>query len=43
MNNFSFAGNAEPQLGIIKNHVLNGKIRAGNSYGNDPCPPKDKK
>ena len=20
-----------------------GRIRAGNSYGNDPCPPKDKK
>ena len=20
-----------------------GKIRGGNSYGNDPCPPKDKK
>lgn len=20
-----------------------GQIRAGNSYGNDPCPPKDKK
>ncbi len=23
-------------------HGLDGKIRAGNSYGNDPCPPKDK-
>jgi len=26
-----------------KIHGENGKIRAGNSYGNDPCPPKDKK
>ena len=24
-------------------HGVDGKIRAGNSYGNDPCPPKDKK
>ena len=26
-----------------KIHGRNGQIRAGNSYGNDPCPPKDKK
>lgn len=26
-----------------KIHGKNGRIRAGNSYGNDPCPPKDKK
>ncbi len=26
-----------------KIHGRNGRIRAGNSYGNDPCPPKDKK
>lgn len=26
-----------------KIHGVDGKIRAGNSYGNDPCPPKDKK
>ncbi|KAF1082452.1 MAG: hypothetical protein GQF41_1173 [Candidatus Rifleibacterium amylolyticum] len=26
-----------------KIHDRNNKIRAGNSYGNDPCPPKDKK
>lgn len=26
-----------------KIHGRDGKIRAGNSYGNDPCPPKDKK
>ena len=26
-----------------KIHGRNGKIRAGNSYGNDPCPPKDRK
>lgn len=24
-------------------HGLNGKIQNPNSYGNDPCPPKDKK
>lgn len=27
----------------IKIHGKDGKIRAGNSYGNDNCPPKDKK
>ncbi len=26
-----------------KIHGVDGKIRAGNSYGNDSCPPKDKK
>ncbi|MBV1881263.1 MAG: DUF2188 domain-containing protein [Pseudomonadales bacterium] len=26
-----------------KIHGRDGKIRAGNSYGNDPFPPKDKK
>jgi len=24
-------------------HGLNGKIRDSDSYGNDPCPPKDRK
>lgn len=24
-------------------HGVNGKIQYSNSYGNDPCPPKDKK
>lgn len=24
-------------------HGLNGRIQNKNSYGNDPCPPKDKK
>ena len=26
-----------------KIHGVNGQIRAGNSHGNDQCPPKDKK
>ena len=26
-----------------KIHNMDGKISGGNSYGNDPCPPKDKK
>lgn len=26
-----------------KIHGRDGRIRAGNSYGSDPCPPKDKK
>lgn len=26
-----------------KVHGKDGRIRAGNSYGNDPCPAKDKK
>jgi len=24
-------------------HLANGRIQNSNSYGNDPCPPKDKK
>ncbi|MDO9567048.1 MAG: DUF2188 domain-containing protein [Candidatus Desulfaltia sp.] len=31
------------QQSDTKIHGRDGKIRAGNSYGNDPCPPKDKK
>ena len=34
---------ARNQRSDTKVHGQNGKIRAGNSYGNDPCPPKDKK
>jgi len=34
---------ARNQKSDTKIHGQNGKIRAGNSYGNDPCPPKDKK
>lgn len=34
---------ARNQLSDTKIHGRNGKIRAGNSYGNDPCPPEDKK
>jgi hypothetical protein len=34
---------ARNQGSDTKIHGQNGKIRAGNSYGNDPCPPKDKK
>jgi hypothetical protein len=34
---------ARNQQSDTKIHGRNGKIRAGNSYGNDPCPPKDKK
>lgn len=26
-----------------KIHNMDGKIAGGNSYGNDPCPPRDKK
>ena len=26
-----------------KIHNMDGKISGGNSYGNDPCPPRDKK
>jgi len=33
---------AKNQQSDTKVHGVNGKIRAGNSYGNDPCPPKDK-
>ncbi len=34
---------ARNQHSDTKVHGRNGKIRAGNSYGNDPHPPKDKK
>ena len=34
---------ARNQKSDTKIHGRDGKIRAGNSYGNDPCPPKDKK
>jgi hypothetical protein len=34
---------ARNQKSDTKVHGRNGKIRAGNSYGNDPCPPQDKK
>ena len=34
---------AKHQHSDTKIHGRNGKIRAGNSYGNDPCPPKDRK
>lgn len=34
---------ARNQKSDTKIHGLDGRIRAGNSYGNDPCPPKDKK
>ena len=34
---------ARNQKSDTKIHGENGKIRAGNSYGNDLCPPKDKK
>lgn len=34
---------ARNQKSDTKVHGVDGKIRAGNSYGNDPCPPKDKK
>lgn len=34
---------AKNQRSDTKIHGENGKIRAGNSYGNDPCPPKDEK
>lgn len=34
---------AKNQHSDTKIHGRNGKIRAGNSYGNDPCPPKDRK
>lgn len=34
---------ARNQQSDTKIHSTDGKIRAGNSYGNDPCPPKDKK
>ena len=34
---------ARNQKSDTKVHGLDGKIRAGNSYGNDPYPPKDRK
>ncbi len=34
---------ARNQGADTKIHGRNGRIRAGNSYGNDPCPPKDRK
>ena len=34
---------ARKQQSDTKVHGRDGKIRAGNSYGNDPHPPKDKK
>lgn len=34
---------ARNQNSDTKIHGRDGQIRAGNSYGNDPCPPKDKK
>lgn len=34
---------ARNQQSDTKIHGTDGKIRAGNSYGNDPCPPRDKK
>ena len=34
---------AKNQKSDTKIHGLDGKIRAGNSYGNDPFPPKDEK
>ena len=33
---------ARNQKSDTKIHGTDGKIRAGNSYGNDPYPPKDK-
>lgn len=34
---------ARNQKSDTKVHGRDGKIRAGNSYGNDPFPPKDRK
>ena len=34
---------ARNQESDTKVHGRDGKIRAGNSYGNDPCPPKDQR
>lgn len=34
---------ARNQQSDTKIHGVDGQIRAGSSYGNDPCPPKDKK
>jgi hypothetical protein len=32
---------AQRERGELFIHGTNGQIRARNSYGNDPCPPKD--
>ena len=34
---------ATNQAGEVVIHGRDGKIRDSDSYGNDPCPPKDKK
>jgi Uncharacterized protein conserved in bacteria (DUF2188). len=34
---------ARNQQSDTKIHNRNGRISGGNSYGNDPCPPKDTK
>ncbi|HDP93880.1 MAG TPA: DUF2188 domain-containing protein [Candidatus Aminicenantes bacterium] len=34
---------AKNQQSDTKIHGRNGRIRSGNSYGNDPYPPKDRK
>lgn len=34
---------ARNQHSDTKIHGRDGEIRAGNSYGNDPCPPRDRK
>ena len=34
---------AKNQHSDTKIHNMNGQIKSGNSYGNDPHPPKDKK
>lgn len=34
---------AKNQHSDTKIHGVDGRIRGGDSYGNDPCPPKDKK
>lgn len=34
---------ARNQKSDTKIHGMDGKIRAGNSYGNDPCPSRDRK
>lgn len=34
---------AKNQHSDTKIHGRNGRIRGGNSYGNDPCPPKDRR
>ena len=34
---------ARNQKSDTKIHGRDGRIRAGNSYGNDPCPPRDKR